>query len=59
MTWILVLTVGSQFMRGVSVTTVPAPYPSMAECQSAGERWKLEAKEAIPHYYCIPAPGRS
>lgn len=60
MTWILVLTVGSQFMRGVSMATVSLPYADQAECQSAGERWKLEAKgPSTPGYYCIPAPTRS
>jgi len=59
MTWILVLTIGSQLVRGVGVTTVPLPYKDRAECQSAGERWKLEAKDHTTSYYCIPAPARS
>lgn len=60
MTWILVLTIGSQFMRGVGVTAVSLPYSDIAACHSAGERWKLEAKDSTntPQYYCIPAPDR-
>jgi hypothetical protein len=61
LTWILVLTVGSQYLRGVSVATVAVPYMEQAQCESAGERWKSEATkgETRPLYFCIPGPPRT
>lgn len=54
--YILILLLGTQGARGVSLTSVPG-FRELAICQSAGEAWKVYAKEELsPRYYCVPVP---
>jgi hypothetical protein len=53
-TYILVLLVGVVNQTGVGLTSVPG-FDDRAQCESAGEAWRVLAKaEYSPRYYCIP-----
>lgn len=59
MTFVLVLLIGTQGIRGVSLATVPG-FADRSQCESAGESWKLEAKaEYYVRYYCITGQPQS
>ena len=59
MSYILVILLGYPAQSsGVSMSSISA-FSELALCQSAGEAWKVHAKEEVrPRYYCIPSQHR-
>jgi hypothetical protein len=54
MIYILVILAGSP----MSIATVPG-FGDRAQCESAGEAWKVEAKrEYNARYYCVAGPEK-
>lgn len=41
---------------GVSVTTIPSPYPTAAACDEAGKQWMTEMSQR--RYACVQGPAK-